>query len=100
MAKDYLPVDPDFYDIIEKEKLKKKIAVVNYFGENNSLEDAKGEIEGIVSSKNEEKFISFDTGKKVRLDRVITINGRPGPAYDEYDSYALACLDCQGGMDT
>lgn len=99
MTKDYLPVDPDFYDIIEKEKLKKKIAVVNYFGENNSLEDARGAIEGIISSKNEEKFISFDTGEKVRLDRVITINGRPGPAYDEYDSYALACLDCQGGMD-
>jgi len=28
-----------------------------------------------------------------------TINGKPGPAYDEYDRYGLACLDCGGGMD-
>jgi hypothetical protein len=36
---------------------------------------------------------------KIRLDRIIVFNGKPGPAYDEYDSYALACLDCTGGMD-
>jgi len=36
-------------------------------------------------------------GEQVRLDCIITINGKPGPAFDEYDSYANACLSCQGG---
>jgi hypothetical protein len=36
-------------------------------------------------------------GEQVRLDRIITINGKPGPAFDEYDNYANACLSCQGG---
>jgi hypothetical protein len=48
---------------------------------------------------NFEQFLSFENGQKVRVDRVITINGIPGPAYDEYDGFALACLDCKGGMD-
>ncbi len=24
----------------------------------------------------------------------FNIKGKPGPAYDEYDAFALACLDC------
>ena len=44
-------------------------------------------------------FLLFDKRDRVRLDRIIVINGIPGPAYDEYDSYALAPLTCQAGYD-
>jgi hypothetical protein len=35
----------------------------------------------------------------VRLDRIITINGKPGPAFDEYDNYANGCLSCKAGYE-
>ena len=99
MYKEYSPIDPDFYEIIEKEKSKKGISTVNYFGPDNEIEDAKGIIKEVFFIKHYEAFLVFEKGERVRLDRLITLNGIPGPAYGEYDSYALACLDCGAGME-
>ena len=44
-------------------------------------------------------FIALNTGSKVRVDRIITLYGKPGAAYDEYDAYANACMDCMGGYE-
>lgn len=95
----YLPVDPAFFDVVESEKFKNKICSVNYFDEANKVEGAKGQIEGINSPDNFSQYLQLTGAGPIRADRIITINGIPGPAYDEYDSYALACLTCMGGMD-
>ncbi len=95
----YMPVDPDYYEMIEKEKAEKDTAVIHYFKNENSLGEEKGKIKGVNKSHQNEDFVTLDNGKGIRIDRIIVINGKPGPAYDEYDSYALACLDCMGGMD-
>ncbi len=99
MDEAYLPVDPDFFEVIEHERQRKDQTVVFYFGPDKELKDARGKIAGIVTTAKYEDFLSFENGEQVRLDRIIVINGRPGPAFDLYDSYALACLDCSGGMD-
>lgn len=95
----YLPVDPTFFDVVESEKLKNKISSVNYFGEGNKVEGAKGKIVAINTPDNFSQYLQLLGAEPIRADRIITINGIPGPAYDEYDSYALACLTCMGGMD-
>jgi hypothetical protein len=95
----YTPVDPYFYEVIEKEKKARDNAIVNYFGQANNLEDARGKINMVITVNNHEMFLLMESGKKIRLDRIITINGKAGPAYDEYDSYANACLDCRGEPD-
>jgi hypothetical protein len=99
MNEAYLPVDPDFFEIIEHEKQRKDQAVVHYFGPDKELRDEKGSIRDIITVNKREDYLRFENGVQVRLDRIIVINGRPGPAFEEYDSYALACLDCSGGMD-
>lgn len=95
----YMPVDPDYYEMIEKEKAEKDTAVIHYFKDENLLGEEKGKIKGINKNHRNEDFVNLDNGKGVRIDRIIVVNGKPGPAYDEYDAYALACLDCMGGMD-
>lgn|SRR5690554_2394640 len=95
----YIPVDPDYHEMIKSEREKNKVAVIHYFKDENSLKEERGRIKGITTNHRNEEFISLDTGKGIRIDRIIVINGKPGPAYDEYDAYALACLDCMGGMD-
>jgi hypothetical protein len=95
----YYPVDPDYHDMILKEMSEKETAVVHFFNEDNTLGNFSGKIKGIVVGENHEEFVELHSGEKVRIDRVIVLNGKPGPAYDEYDAYALACLDCMGGMD-
>ncbi len=95
----YMPVDPDYYEMIEKEKVEKDTAVIHYFKNKNSLGEEKSKIKGIQKNHRGEDFVTLINGKGVRFDRIIVVNGKPGPAYDEYDAYALACLDCMGGMD-
>jgi hypothetical protein len=99
MDTSYSPVDPYFYEIIEKERSAREISLVHYFDSANKLEDARGKIDTVIASEKNEMLLLLESGESIRLDRIITINGKPGPAYDEYDSYANACLDCRGEPD-
>ncbi len=99
METKYLPVDPYFFDLIESLKSMNKDVVIHYFGLSNELNQVKGLIEKVIKNNSNQEYLVIKSGENVRLDRIITLNGRPGPAFDEYDGYALACLDCMGGMD-
>lgn len=93
----FTPIDPDFYDIIP-DQLAKGHVVVHFFKNIGEVDTAKGS--GVSLQKtNQGDFLIFDDTQQVRIDRIISLNGRPGPAYDEYDNYALQCTTCMGGMD-
>lgn len=95
----YTPVDPDYFEIIENEIEKNKLSTIYYFEQPNIVGEEKSKIKKIETVDNFEKFMLLNSGKRLRLDRIITINGIPGPAYDEYDRFALACLDCNVASD-
>ncbi|PWJ42567.1 hypothetical protein [Sediminitomix flava] len=93
----YLPVGCDFYDELTALSFKKENLKIFFFNEKNEVDEAKGLLTDILTLQKEEFAQVGD--QKVRLDKMITINGRPGPAYEEYDSYANACLSCQLGYE-
>ncbi|WP_240452744.1 hypothetical protein [Sphingobacterium sp. xlx-130] len=39
----------------------------------------------------------MDNDYRIRIDRIITLFGKIGAAYDEYNQYANSCMDCTGG---
>lgn len=94
----YTPVDPDFYDIISNQSEKSGEMNIFFFKPDNEMGQAKGEYKELMKAP-EGEFINFFGDDPVRLDRIITLNGKPGPAFDEYDAYANACLSCQAGYD-
>ncbi len=98
MKTSYLPIDPDFFDMFENEIKKNSIRVV-YFGNDTNLEEINGKAEAIINENGNEYFIKYISGEKVRVDRIIVYNGKPGPAFDEYDAYALECLSCKAGYE-
>ncbi|HZJ81024.1 MAG TPA: hypothetical protein VFC69_10680 [Dysgonamonadaceae bacterium] len=98
MKPSYLPIDPDFFDMFEKEIKKESLRVV-YFGKGTNLEEVKGKAKAIVNKNDNEYFIKYVSGQEVRVDRIIVYNGKPGPAFDEYDAYALECLSCKAGYE-
>ena len=98
MKPTYLPIDPDFFEMFEKEKEKDSMRVV-YFEEGINLEEVNDKLELVSKQEGNEYFMRFAKGKQVRVDRIITFNGKPGPAYDEYDAYALECLSCKAGYE-
>ena len=96
----YMPIDSDYTELLEKEMAKDNSRVIFFsFSEEPQLEESNGKIKKIKDIKDEGSFLLFDNGDMVRLDRIVVINGIPGPAYDEYDAYALAPLTCKAGYD-
>ena len=95
-----MPIDQDYTDMLETEITKDNCKVVYFsFSKEPQLEESNGKILKIEDIKNEGSFLLFENGDKVRLDRIVVVNGKPGPAYDEYDAYALAPLTCKAGYD-
>lgn len=98
MKPQYIPVDPDYFELFEQEMEKGEIKVIYFaFSIEPELEESRGKVSRIDALENEGEHLFFENGDLVRLDRIVVINGKPGPAYDEYDSYALAPLTCQAG---
>jgi hypothetical protein len=93
MKTDFNFVDPVYDEIFAREK-EKDISRVIYFGKGIELEEVKDKITGTQKNNLNEEYLCFDKGEEVRIDRIISINGIPGPAFDEYNNYGMAGLDC------
>ena len=93
----YLQVDPDFYEVIDAVMKTGTSFKVFYFDPNNTVQDARGDKMSRSADQDGEFVVVEDD--RIRLDRIITLNGKVGPAYDQYDAYANACLSCQAGYD-
>lgn len=93
-----MPVAYEYRELVQQLIEEKRSGKIFFFNAEGKLDDAEGTVSELSDEK-EGMFINLDAGQKLRLDRVITIFGKPGPAYDEYDAYGNVCLDCRGGYD-
>ncbi|NLO72264.1 MAG: hypothetical protein GX102_15240 [Porphyromonadaceae bacterium] len=98
MSTTYTPVDQDIMEYLEAEKNSLSTRVF-YFGTGTELKEIKGKVTDLERKNSYEYYLKFDSGNEVRIDRIISYNLKPGPAYDEYDAYGLQCLTCQAGYD-
>jgi len=95
----YLPVPWEFRDVIEEEMKKKSEGKIFFFDSDGQVDEGKGSIINMSEEKNAGVFIFLDTEAKIRIDRIITLFGKIGAAYDEYDAFANACMNCTGGYE-
>jgi hypothetical protein len=96
METSYSPVQWEYREVIEEEIHKKTEGKIFYFCEEETICTAIGKIVKTEENKGG-IFIHLEPEKSIRIDRIITLFGKPGAAYDEYDAYANACMDCSGG---
>lgn len=95
MNKEYHPVDCGFHDEFESYATLGKNIKINYWKQEGELTQATGIIKDVYATESKEEFIKLNTDEMIRLDHIITIDGKPGPAIDAYEDYANACLDCR-----
>jgi|SRR5690606_13196128 len=95
----YLPVAWEYREVIEEAMEQKTAGKVFYFCEEEGICEALGKVARMNEIDREGLFIIMDNGMKIRVDRIITLFGKPGAAYDEYNAYADACMDCFGGYE-
>ena len=99
MEASYSPVQYIYREIIEEEIGKGSKGKVFYFREDNAVGSVEGTITKLAEIPGSGLFLTMDPVAHVRIDRIITLFGKPGAAFDEYDAYGNACLDCTGGYD-
>ncbi|MFY0605247.1 MAG: hypothetical protein JXR10_00940 [Cyclobacteriaceae bacterium] len=92
----YPGVDPEFIDSLKVIISGMPKGTINYFNDKSQVDGAKGKIARFVSEE-KAKYVEIgaETRTLIRLDKIITIMGKPGPAYDAYDRYANVCLTCE-----
>ncbi len=89
----YLVPEEDFFERINFLLNKKDIVNLTYFEKQGKISSIKSKNMSL-SGNNSGHFLS-DSNNKVRLDKIVTLNGVPGPAYSIYESYMNACLTCE-----
>jgi hypothetical protein len=99
MEGSYLPVQWVHREVIEEAILKEASGRVFYFCEEEEICSADGTIMEMKDLAGQGVFITLDSGKKIRIDKIITLFGKPGAAYEEYEAYANACLSCNLGYE-
>ncbi len=93
----YLPISWDFREVLQEQMAQNRQGKIFYFDEEDRLEETVGSIARLIDVKGEGEFILLNTGLRIRLDRIITLFGKIGSAYEEYDAYSIACTTCLGG---
>ena len=99
METSYMPVVWEYREQIEEEIVKGTEGKIFYFNEDQVVSELSGKIIEMQEIPGRGVFISLEPPGQVRIDRIITLFGKPAAAYDEYDAYGNACMDCTGGYD-
>ena len=99
MMASYTPVQYIFREVIEDEIAKKTDGKIFFFDEKDVFDSAEGRIVSMEEIPHQGIFIFLEPEKRIRIDRIITLFGKPGAAFDEYDAFANQCLSCTGGYE-
>lgn len=91
----YTPVAWEYKDVIQEQITKGTNGKIFFFEQGAEIGEGKGQILEMKEIKNEGTFIFLDSATRIRIDRIITLFGKPGAAYDEYEAYANTCSDCK-----
>lgn len=92
----YTPVAWEYREVIQEEMAKKTSGKIFFFCNDGICED-QGTVDDFIELPGKGLFIVLDNKHEIRIDRIITLFGKPGAAYDEYDAYGNSCMECHGG---
>lgn len=95
----YTPVSYDFRETIQEEIVKQRSGKIFFWNKENKVDSLEGRVVELKEIPGQGLFITLDPQAQLRIDRIITLFGIPGAAFDEYDSFGNQCLACTGGYD-
>jgi hypothetical protein len=99
MMGSYTPVQYIFREVIMEEVGKQSEGKIFFFDDNDIVDSTEGKLLKMEEVEKKGIFLYIEPEKRIRIDRIITLFGKPGAAFDEYDAYANQCLSCTGGYE-
>jgi hypothetical protein len=97
MSTTYTPVQYIYREVIEEEIQKATNGKVFFYDNEGQVDSLEGKVIELRDIPGQGLFIILDNDQQVRIDRILTLFGKPGAAYEAYDLNANQCLDCTGG---
>lgn len=94
----FTPVSYDFRDVLDAELKNGITGKIFFWSPDSQVDEQIGRITEIADRAADGIFVVLDNGGSVRIDRIITLFGKPGPGYEAYDSFANQCLSCTAGV--
>ena len=82
MDNQYVPINCSYYDELEILAMHKQACTIEYFDDEQTTKSADGVIADVFS-KEKQEFLKLDSGEVIRLDRLISVNGKPLPGQCE-----------------
>jgi len=76
--KKYIPINCDFYDEIELRALRGSTCDIVFKSKDGKEILIKGIIKNVYA-KNKEEFLEMKSGEVIRLDRLVSIDGKEVP---------------------
>jgi len=73
---DYQPISCDFYDILEESATLKKRSIIHFYNTDQQEEQIVSRIKNLFT-KEKEEFMELENGRTIRLDRLISVDGKP-----------------------
>lgn len=95
----YTPVAWEYREVAQEQMDGKTSGKIFYFCQDEGICEQIGKIVEIREITGKGLFVVLDNAAHIRMDRIITLFGKPGAAYEEYDSYANSCMSCLGGYE-
>jgi len=86
------------YEKLGLAKPRKARIEIHYFGKDNNPRHLKSKIKEVISTDKKEQYIVLENNVRIRTDRIIAIENRVGPAYDDFVTYSLISIN-SGGLE-
>lgn len=99
METSYLPVPWVHREVIEEEIEKGTKGKIFYFAGEKKVGELEGRIVKMEDIPGKGIYIHLEPDADIRIDRIITLFGMPAAAFEEYNAFADACMDCMGGYE-
>ncbi|PSR55700.1 hypothetical protein AHMF7605_20415 [Adhaeribacter arboris] len=84
----YQPVDTSFREELLTYAKKRKYVSIQYLTDIREYMSARAIIKEIRADEGAELLL-LNTGEEIRLDRIIRVEGKPAPGFEDY--FACAC---------
>lgn len=94
----YTPVPYEFREVLQDQIQKGTNGKVFFWNQDEKVDEYVGKIARVEERAGDGVFAVFDHGAIVRIDRIITLFGKPGPGFEAYDAFANQCLACTAGV--
>ncbi|GAA4411926.1 hypothetical protein GCM10023187_38410 [Nibrella viscosa] len=85
----YKPIDPGFYEEIKSAVAQRKLVRMEYLTDLHEYIRADALLKRIYTEDDAE-YIELASGATIRLDKIVSIDGKLSPDYPGYENFACS----------